>query len=100
MGLLKRALSNWPTVGTPEPEAPQMLRSVVVLNPPSPLEGTSMSLWNSILPNVYSDLDGTSPWGNAQLAERVWVTNVCQDLTAAQIAAMPLKWHGSAGVDE
>ena len=32
--------------------------------------------------------------GNAQLAERVWVANRCQQLNAQQIASMPLHFHG------
>ena len=62
-----------------------------------PLEGTRMDLFNSIIPAWYAEQ--LNPYtGNADLAARVWVTAVCQDLNASQIAAMPLKWHGPPGV--
>ena len=76
------------------------LERVTVIDPPEPLEGTRMSLWNSILPNFYTEMDGTGPWGDASLAEKVWVSSVCQDLNASQISAMRIQWHGPPGVDE
>ena len=45
-----------------------------------PLEGTNMSLWNSQIPQFWQDTFGTPWYGNAQLAERVWVANRCQQL--------------------
>ena len=72
----------------------------IVINPPALLEGTRMSLWNSILPNIYADFDGSGPFGDASLAEKVWVTSVCQDLNASQIAGMRIQWHGPPGVDQ
>ena len=69
-----------------------------------PLEGTNMSLFQSIIPNFWAEngLSSTSSWypGDATLAERVWVSNRCIQLNAQQIAAMPLEFHGSDGVDE
>ncbi len=58
-----------------------------------PLEGTNMSLWNSQIPAFWQETFGTF-YGNAQLAERVWVANRCQQLNAQQIASMPLEFHG------
>jgi hypothetical protein len=45
---------------------------------------------------------GTMPaipgmYGNARLAERVWVSNRCQQMNAQQIASMPLEFHGPDG---
>ena len=78
-----------------------VLERVTIIDPPDLLEGTRMSLWNSVLPGFYSELDnGTSLYGNAQLADRVWAANVCQHKNSQQISGMPLRWHGSAGVDE
>jgi hypothetical protein len=76
------------------------LERVIVLNPPSPLEGTSMSLWHSILPNFYATLEDGQMIGTADLANRVWVANLCQHKNSKQIAGMPLRWHGSAGTLE
>jgi hypothetical protein len=71
------------------------LERVIVLDPPALLEGTRMSLWNSVLPSFYSSLDsGMQVYGDAQLAERVWAANVCQHKNAQQISGMPLRWHG------
>lgn len=90
MGFLRTVLSEgWPT-----------LRRVTVIDPPAPLEGTRMSIWNSVLPAWYAGQDDTSFIGNADLASRVWVTATCQDLNASQISAMPLLWHGPPGTDE
>jgi len=65
---------------------------------PEPLEGTRMDLFNSIIPSFWAEngLSSTATWwpGNAQLAERVWVSNRCIQLNAQQIAGMPLKWSG------
>jgi HK97 family phage portal protein len=59
-----------------------------------PLEGTNMSLWNSQIPAFWQDTFGTPWYGDANLAERVWVANRCQQLNAQQIASMPLEFHG------
>ena len=89
MGLLRRTLgSNWPGQDT-------LKRDV------EPLEGTNMSLWNSIIPNWWAEnITGTTVWGTPNLADRVWVANRCQKLNAQAISAMPLEWHGPPGVDE
>jgi hypothetical protein len=39
----------------------------------------------------------TVGYGNARLAERVWVANRCQQMVAQQIASMPLEFHGNGG---
>jgi len=90
MGFLKRTLgAGWPW------QQPALEREVV------PLEGTNMSLWNSIIPNWWADnITGTSVWGTPDLASKVWVANRCQKLNAQAIAAMPLEWHGPPGADE
>lgn len=65
-----------------------------------PLEGTNMSLFNSIIPSWWQEnVNGTFPYGTAALAERVWVANRCIQLNAQQIAGMPIEFHGpdSAG---
>ena len=72
-----------------------VLERVTIIDPPDPLEGTRMSLWNSILPNWYAEQDGSSLMGGPDLVSRVWVANRCQHLNSSQISAMPLKWHGS-----
>jgi len=64
-----------------------------------PLEGTRISLANSILPAFYGEEglfgNGTN-WipGDNALAKRVWVANRCIQLNAQQIASYPLEWHG------
>jgi hypothetical protein len=64
-----------------------------------PLEGTNMSLFNSHHPElVAGERHRVTMYGNAQLAERVWVANRCQQMNAQQIASMPLEFHG--GPDE
>jgi HK97 family phage portal protein len=69
-----------------------------------PLEGTLMSLWNTIIPNWWAEngLSSTANWtpGGASLAERVWVANRCQQLNAQQVSGMPLQWHGTPGTQE
>jgi hypothetical protein len=94
MGLLRTALAgNWPG-------RKPALERVTVIDPPEPLEGTRMSLWNSILPSIYGQWDTGGVFGNASLVSRTWVAAVCQDLNASQIAAMRIEWHGPPGVDE
>jgi len=64
-----------------------------------PLEGTNISLFNTIIPSWWAEngLSSTAAWypGNATLADRVWVANRCIQLNAQQIASMPLEYHGS-----
>jgi len=65
-----------------------------------PLEGTRMSLWNSQIPNFWSDTFGTSRWYAApDLADRVWVANRCIQLNAQQIASMPLTFNPGSPVE-
>jgi hypothetical protein len=63
-----------------------------------PLEGTNISLFNTVIPSFWSEngLSPTASWmpGNAALAERVWVANRCIQLNAQQIATMPIEHHG------
>jgi HK97 family phage portal protein len=62
-----------------------------------PLEGTNMSLWNSIIPNWWAaNMDPNQTlFGTPTLADRVWVANRCIQMNAQQIASMPLEFHGS-----
>jgi hypothetical protein len=92
MGLRKYLRPGWAA-----PSAP--LERVTIIDPPEPLEGTRMSLWNSILPNLYGQWDGTS-FGTADLVEKTWAANVCQHKNSSQISGMPLRWHGSDGTLE
>lgn len=66
-----------------------------------PLEGTNISLFNTIIPSWWAEngLSSTASWtpGGAELAERVWVANRCQQLNSQQIASMPLEFHGPQG---
>ena len=71
-----------------------LLRREAQIERVEPLEGTNMSLYNSIIPAFWQETYGTPWYGNAQLAERVWVANRCQQLNAQQISTMPLEWHG------
>ncbi len=63
-----------------------------------PLEGTRMSLWNSIIPNWWNQ-NGLSEagqifWpGNGLLADRVWITNRCLQMNSQQIGSMPLRFN-------
>jgi hypothetical protein len=64
----------------------------------APLEGTNISLFNSIIPNWWDqNINGSFLWGSPQLADRVWVANRCQQMNAQQIASMPLEYHGPDG---
>jgi hypothetical protein len=66
-----------------------------------PLEGTNISLFNTIIPSWWAEngLSSSSSWmpGGAALAERVWVANRCQQLNSQQLSSMPLKFHGPEG---
>jgi hypothetical protein len=42
-----------------------MLERVTVIDPPEPLEGTRMSIWNSILPGIYGEWDSGGPFSRA-----------------------------------
>lgn len=61
-----------------------------------PLEGTNMSLFNSIIPDWWSEnVNGSTMYGTPDLANRVWVANRCQQMNAQQIASMPLVFNGA-----
>jgi hypothetical protein len=69
-----------------------------VLSRVEPLEGTNMSLWNSIIPNWWTQNGlneaGQMFWpGDGLLAERTWITNRCVQMNAQQIASMPLRFE-------
>lgn len=74
----------------------------MILGPPreeelervEPLEGTNISLYNTIIPSWWQENIYGYPTGTAALAERVWVANRCIQLNAQQIAGMPLEYHG------
>lgn len=66
----------------------------------TPLEGTRMSLYNSIIPDFWASLSGTQTYGDQRLVDQVWAAATCQDLVASQISAMPLEWHGPPGTQE
>jgi HK97 family phage portal protein len=70
-----------------------------VLERVTPLEGTNMSLYHTVIPSFWSSngLSDSSSWmpGGADLADRVWVANRCIQLNAQQISTMPLVFHGS-----
>jgi len=60
-----------------------------------PLEGTNISLYNTIIPAWWDqNINGVPVWGTASLAEQVWVANRCQQMNAQQIASMPVEYHG------
>ncbi len=65
-----------------------------------PLEGTNISLFNTIIPSWWSE-NGllANAWypGDNALADRVWVSNRCKQLNAQQIASMPLAFNGPEG---
>jgi HK97 family phage portal protein len=63
-----------------------------------PLEGTNISLFNSIIPSWWDqNVNVSSLWVDTPtLAERVWVANRCQQMNAQQIASMPLEFHGTS----
>lgn len=66
-----------------------------------PLEGTRMSLFNSIIPNWWNQngLSPSSSWlpADGRLAERVWVANRCIQMNAQQIASMPIHYEPGQG---
>ncbi len=60
-----------------------------------PLEGTNMSLWNSIIPSWWQEnMATTGLYATPQLADRVWVAARCIQLNAQQIKSMPLNYVG------
>jgi len=94
MGLLERFLGPRPEVGQPIVARTETLMARDV----EPLEGTNMSLWNSIIPNFWTENGlneaGQMFWpGDGLLAERTWITNRCIQMNAQQIASMPLRFE-------
>jgi HK97 family phage portal protein len=70
---------------------------MILRDEPVPLEGTRMDLFNSVIPNFFSEQGmAAGAWfpGDAALAERVWVANRCLQLNAQQIATMPIRYVG------
>lgn len=86
MGILRRIVG---------PSPAEMVARVEM----EPLEGTRISLSNTIIPNWWSanGLSDSSSWmpGGADLADRVWVANRCIQLNAQQISTMPLVFNGA-----
>ncbi|MGN6760263.1 MAG: phage portal protein [Leifsonia sp.] len=80
------------------PSIAEMAESSLLRRDVQPLEGTNMSLWNSVIPawwteNGMNDL-GKSFWpGNGLLAERVWIASRCLQMNSQQIASMPLRFE-------
>ncbi len=60
-----------------------------------PLEGTNMSLWNSIIPDWWSQNVTATMLGTPQLNAQIWVCDRCIQMNAQQIASMPLKFEGA-----
>jgi hypothetical protein len=91
--LTRSAAPGLPGVSVPE----------VAMRTVEPLEGTNISLFNTIIPNWWAEngLSSTASWspGGAELAEQVWVANRCQQLNSQQIASMPLQFHGPDGAE-
>ncbi len=63
-----------------------------------PLEGTNMSLWNSIIPAWWTqnglNQAGQMFWpGNGLLADRTWIANRCLQMNSQQIGSMPLRFN-------
>jgi HK97 family phage portal protein len=66
-----------------------------------PLEGTNISLWDSVIPFWWAENGLVANQnlfipGDGRLAERVWVANRCIQMNAQQIAAMPLRYEGTS----
>ena len=71
-------------------------KSQELLKRVEPLEGTNMSLFNSIIPDWWDqNINASFMFGTPDLASRVWVANRCQQLNAQQISGMPLVFHGT-----
>lgn len=70
------------------PALEKLEREVVV----TPIEGTSMSLFHSVIPSWWESNVNDSWWPTPTLADRVWVANRCIQLNAQQISQMPLRF--------
>lgn len=69
-----------------------------VLSRVEPLEGTNMSLFNSLIPNWWTregmNQAGQMFWpADGHLANRVWIANRCLQMNSQQIAAMPVRFE-------
>lgn len=98
MSLLDRIFGPRPEVGQPLLADPVLTRDV------QPLEGTNMSLWNSIIPNWWAS-EGLSTSNSlwlpiSTLPEKLWVAARCIQLNAQQIASMPLHFQGPPSATE
>jgi HK97 family phage portal protein len=72
-------------------------REVMLKRDVQPLEGTNMSLFNSIIPDWWAQNELTSSslyMPIATLPEKLWVAARCIQLNAQQIASMPLHFEG------
>jgi Phage portal protein len=82
-----------------DPVAQTARGDVIQRTDAEPLEGTRMSLFNSIIPNFWAQngLSPSSTWwpADGRLAERVWVANRCIQMNAQQIASMPIHFEGT-----
>lgn len=79
------------------PSIEEMAESSLLKRDVTPLEGTNMSLWNSIIPDWWAQNELTSSslyMPIATLPEKLWVAARCIQLNAQQIASMPLKFEG------
>ncbi len=86
MGLLERITRGVDAVAGP------------VLSRVQPLEGTNMSLWNTLIPAWWTEnglnTAGQMFWpGNGLLADRTWITNRCLQMNSQQIGSMPLRFN-------
>ncbi len=74
-----------------------MAESALLKRDVEPLEGTNVSLWNTIIPTWWAQegMSLSQQWvpGDGRLSERVWTCNRCMQLNAQQIAGMPLKFE-------
>lgn len=73
-------------------------QGIIATRDVQPLEGTNMSLWDSIIPNWWTENGmndaGKMFWpGNGLLAERTWITNRCLQMNSQQIGSMPLRFE-------
>jgi hypothetical protein len=100
VSLLDRILGPRPEVGQPLVARSEQVFTRDV----EPLEGTNMSLWNSVIPNFWAEngLGNTGQMffpGNGLLAERTWIASRCIQMNAQQIASMPLRFEAPNVVD-
>lgn len=92
MGFLDRLLGP-----RREDGQPIVADSAVLNRDAQPLEGTNISMYESVIPNFWTENGlndaGKMFWpGNGLLAERTWITNRCLQMNSQQIGSMPLKF--------